>query len=69
MIWHVIYADQNGSVHSRAARSRELAIHVACELLSQSYNVRRVIEPSGASIERAELDAHYDEGKFPGRRR
>ena len=68
MIWHVIYEDRNGRVQSRAARSRDLAIHVACELLKQSYEVRRVIEPNGSMIERAELDVHYDEGRFPGLR-
>jgi hypothetical protein len=34
--------------------------------LAQSYDVRRVLEPNGTSIERAELDGHYDEGRFPG---
>jgi hypothetical protein len=29
----------------------------------------RVIEPSGLFIERAELDEHFDEGRFPGLRR
>jgi hypothetical protein len=51
---------------SRAVRSRDAAIHVACELLAQSYDVRRILEPNGTSIERAELDGHYDEGRFPG---
>jgi len=68
MIWHVIYADRNGLVQSRAARSREQAIHVACDLLSQSHDVRRVVEPNGSMIERPELDAHYDEGRFRGLR-
>jgi TATA-box binding protein (TBP) (component of TFIID and TFIIIB) len=53
---------------SRAAKSREAAIHAACELLAQSYDVRRIIEPNGAFIERQELDAHYDEERFPGLR-
>jgi hypothetical protein len=66
MIWHVIYAAQNGHAKSRAARSRDLAIHVACELLQQSHAVRRVIGPDGAIIDRDELDGHYDEGRFPG---
>ena len=69
MIWHVIYEDRNGGVQSRAARSRDLAIHMACELLQQSYEVRRVIGPNGVVIERAELDGHYDGGHFPGLRR
>jgi len=64
MIWHVIYEDRDGRVQSRAARSRHVAIHVACELLKQSYEVRRVIEPDGSMLERAELEAHYDEGRF-----
>jgi hypothetical protein len=69
MIWHVIYEDRAGGVQSRAARSRDLAIHMACELLQQSYAVRRVIGPNGAVIERAELDGHYDDGHLPGLRR
>ena len=68
MVWHVIQEDRDGRVQSRAARSRDLAIHTACELLQQSYEVRRVIEPNGSVIERAELEAHYDEGRFPGLR-
>ena len=69
MIWHVIYEDRQGRVQSRAARSRDLAIHMACELLQQSWDVRRVIGPDGSMIERAELDGHYDNGHFPGLRR
>lgn len=69
MIWHVIYEDRDGEVRTRAARSRDLAIHMACELMQQSYGVRRVIGPDGSMIERAELEAHYDEGHFPGLRR
>ena len=57
MIWHVIYEVQDGRVQSRAARSRDLAIHVACELFKQSCEVRRVIEPNGSMIEGAELEA------------
>ena len=69
MIWHVIYENRDSRVQSRAARSRDLAIHMACELLQQSYEVRRVIGPDGSVIERVELEAHYDEGRFPGLRR
>ena len=69
MIWHVIYEDQKGRILSRAARSRDAAIHMACELMQQSRVVRRVIGPDGSMIERAELEAHYDEGHFPGLRR
>ena len=69
MIWHVIYEDRDGQVKSRAARSRDQAIHMACELLQQSYEVRRAIGPNGSVIERVELEAHYDEGRFPGLRR
>ena len=68
-MWHVVYAEPGRLPQSRAARSRDAAIQVACEFLSQSYDVRRIIEPNGAFIERAELDAHYDEGRFPGLRR
>jgi len=69
MIWHVIYEDRDGHVQSRAARSRDLAIHMACEFLHRSLEVRRVIGPDSTVIERAELDAHYDGGHFPGVRR
>jgi hypothetical protein len=69
MMWHVVFAGHDGRVQSRAARSRDSAIHVACELLSESCDVRRIVEPNGASIERPELDEHFDEGRFPGLRR
>ena len=67
-MWHVVFTEHGGLPQSRAARSRDTAIHVACELLDQSYDVRRIIEPNGLFIETAELDARYDEG-FPGLRR
>ncbi len=34
--------------------------------LKQLIDVRRVIEPNQSMIERAELDEHYDEDRFPG---
>jgi hypothetical protein len=68
MIWHVVFAEPGRSVQSRAARSRDDAVHLACELLAQSCDVRRILEPNGSSIERAELEEHYDEGRFPGLR-
>jgi hypothetical protein len=69
MMWHVVFAERGGLPRSRAARSRDLAIHAACELLSLAYDVLRVVEPNGAFIERAELDEHFDGGRFPGLRR
>jgi len=66
MMWHVVFAESGGLPRSRAARSRDSAIQTACELLDQSFDVRRVIEPSGAFIERPEFEAHYDKGRFPG---
>jgi hypothetical protein len=69
MMWHVVFTERDGRVLSRAARSRDTAIHVACELLSQAYDVRRILEPNGRLIERPELDEHYDGGRFPGLRR
>jgi hypothetical protein len=69
MIWHVVFTDGDRPVQSRAARSRDSAIQVACELLSQSCDVRRIVEPHGAFIERSELDQHFDGGRFPGLRR
>ena len=69
MMWHVVFAERDGRVLSRAARSRDIAIHVACELLSQAYDVRRILEPNGRSIERPELNEHFDDGRFPGLRR
>ena len=67
-MWHVVLAEPGQLPQSRAARSRDAAIHVACELLAQSFDVRRILEPNGKSIERTELDGHYDEGRFPGLR-
>jgi hypothetical protein len=69
MMWHVVFAERGGLPQSRAARSRDSAIRVACELLSQSCDVRRVVEPNGSFIERTELYEHFDSGRFPGLRR
>jgi hypothetical protein len=69
MMWHVVFAEPGRLPQSRAARSRDHAIHVACELLSQCFDVRRILEPDGRSIERSELNEHYDQGRFPGLRR
>jgi hypothetical protein len=69
MMWHVVFAEPGRLPQSRAARSRDHAIHVACELLSQCFDVRRILEPDGRLIERAELNEHYDQGRFPGLRR
>jgi hypothetical protein len=69
MIWHLIYEDKDSRVQSHAARSRDVAIYMACELLQQSYEVRRAIRPDGALIEHAESEAHYDEDRLPGLRR
>jgi len=66
MMWHVVYAEPGQLPLSRAARSRGAAIQSACELLAKGCDVRRVVEPSGSFIDRAELDEHYDEGRFPG---
>ncbi len=65
-MWHVVFAEPGRMPQSRAARSRDAAIHIACELLAQSYDVRRIVEPNGTTIERGELDGHYAEGGFPG---
>ena len=64
MMWHVVFAERGGLPQSRAARSRNSAIRMACELLSESCDVRRVIEPNGSFIERAELDEHLDAAGF-----
>jgi hypothetical protein len=69
MMWHVVFAERGGLPKSRAARSRDAAIHAACELLSLECDVLRVVEPNGSFIERAELDEHFDGGRFPGLRR
>jgi len=66
MMWHVVFAEPGGLPKSRAVKSREAAIQAACELLAKSSDVRRIIEPSGTFIDRAELDEHYDGGRFPG---
>jgi hypothetical protein len=68
MMWHVVFAELGQLPRSRAARSRDAAIHAACELLAEGNDVRRIVEPSGAFIERAELDEHFDRGRFPGLR-
>ena len=68
-MWHVVFAEGVSLPKSRAARSRDHAIQVACELLSQSVDVRRIIEPDGRSIERLELNEHFDGGRFPGLRK
>ena len=67
-MWHVVFAEHGRLPQSRAARSRDAAIQVACELLARSCDVRRILEPNGSTIERAELDEHYDSGRFPGLR-
>ena len=67
-MWHVIYAEPGQLPRSSAARSRDAAIHTACELLAQGRDVRRILEPHGNSIERTELEGHYDAGRFPGLR-
>ena len=64
MMWHIVFAERGGLVQSRAARSRDSAIHVACELLSQSCDVRRIIEPNGSFIERPELTNILMEADF-----
>jgi len=69
MMWHVVFAEPGRLPQSRAAKSRDHAIQVACELLSQTVDVRRIFELNGRSIERPELDEHFDEGRFPGLRR
>lgn len=53
MMWHIVFAEPGGMPQSRAVRSREEAIQIACELLDKAYDVRRVIEPSGRFIDRA----------------
>lgn len=68
MIWHVVFAEPGQLPQSRGARSRDAAIRAACELRAEGCDVRRVIEPGGSFIDRAELDQHYDEGRFPGLR-
>ena len=65
-MWQVVFVEPGRLPQSRAARSRDAVIHVACELLAQSYDVRRFLEPNSTSIERAELDGHYNEGRLPG---
>jgi hypothetical protein len=69
MMWHVVFAEHGRLPQSRAAKSRDHAIQMACELLRQSLDVRRILEPNGRSIERDELNEHYDQGRFPGLRR
>ena len=65
-MWHVVFAEPGLLPQSRAARSRDDAIRIACELLARSYDIRRILPPIGQAIERAEIEAHYDKGRFPG---
>ena len=64
MMWHVVFAEQGGLPKSRAVKSREAAIQAACELLAKSSDVRRIIEPSGTFIDRADFFFYYDGGHF-----
>jgi hypothetical protein len=68
-MWHVVFTEPGLLPRSRAVKSRDRAIHVACELLSQSIDVHRILEPGGRTIERPELDEHFDGGRFPGIRK
>jgi len=65
-MWHVVFAEAGQLPRSYAARSRDTAIQTACELLAEGCDVRRILDPNGGSIERAEVDEHYDAGHFPG---
>ena len=65
MMWHVVFAEQGGLPKSRAVKSREAAIQAACELLAKSSDVRRIIEPSGTFIDRAELRRTLRRGPLP----
>ena len=65
MMWHVVFTEQGGLPQSRAARSRDAAIQTACELLARSYDVRRILEPSGSAIERVALDEHCYASRSP----
>lgn len=58
---------QNSQITSGGALAR-LGDPDGCELLQQSRAVRRVLGPGGVTIEAAELDVHFDEGRFPGLR-
>lgn len=69
IMWHIVFAEPGRLPQSRAAKSRDAAIHAACELLAKSCEVRRILEPNGSTIEQTELNAHYDDGRFPGLRR
>jgi hypothetical protein len=68
MMWHVVFAEPGRLPQSRATRSRDHAIQAARELIRQSVEVRRIIEPNGRSIERSELDRHLEDGGSTRRR-
>ncbi len=68
MIWHMVFAEPGQLPRSRGTRSRDAAISAACDLLAEGREVRRIIEPGGAFIDRVEIDEHYDHGRFPGLR-
>jgi hypothetical protein len=67
-MWHVVFEDKSGRIESQVARSRDAAIQTACELMKLTFVVRRALGPGGVTIEQAELEEHYDEGRFPGLR-
>jgi hypothetical protein len=67
MMWHVVSAEPGGLPQSRAVKSREAAVQASYEMLDKPWDVRHVIEPGGRFINRAELDQHYDGGRFSAR--
>jgi transcription initiation factor TFIIIB Brf1 subunit/transcription initiation factor TFIIB len=61
--WHVEYRDlQNKGivVHSRHSNKRELAIHLACDLMRHNYTVIRVVGRSGEVVDLPEIKRHYE---------
>jgi hypothetical protein len=60
---HLVFPEPGRLPQSRASRLRDAAIHLAGELLAQAYDIRRILEPNGTPIERAELDGHYGKGR------
>ena len=54
-MWHVVFAEPGQLPQSRAARSRDAAIHVACELLAADYDVRPRKSPNRKLVDRSLL--------------
>ena len=63
-MWHVFSRSMVDCL-SRARQSRANPLSRLPASCAPILRRSQMIEPYGSFIERAELDAHYDEGRFP----